>query len=222
MDKLSLRLEPRTITGKKVKNLRKAGTIPASICGKGIQSESFQLDERTFTNVYRRVGRTALIDLQLPSGTSSAFVRQVQRHPVSQRVLHVDFRIVDLRIEMTADVPVATVGQNPIVERGAGVLSLGHTTLSVKGLPADLPQTIEVDISGIADFTSSLYVRDLNLGDNITILTPADDMLVTITASRMAVEEEAITEQEQMGEPELAADNADTGATENAGDDEQA
>ncbi len=222
MDKLSLQLEPRTITGKKVKNLRKTGTIPASICGKGVQSESFQLDERAFMAVYRRVGRNGLIDLQLPRGASSAFVRQVQRHPVSQRVLHVDFRIVDLLAEMTADVPVVTVGENPIIERGAGVLSLGHTSLSIKGLPADLPQTIEVDISGIQDFTTSLYVRDLNLSGNVTILTPADDMLVTITASRMAVEEEAITEQEQMGEPELSSDNADTAGTENAGEDEEA
>jgi large subunit ribosomal protein L25 len=220
MDKLSLRLEPRTITGKKVKNLRKTGTIPASICGKGIQSESFQLDERTFAGIYRRAGRNSLIELQLPRGTSSAFVRQVQRHPVSQRVLHVDFRIVDLLVEMTADVPIVAVGENPLVERGEGVLQLGHATVHVKGLPADLPSTIEVDISRIQDFTTTLHVSDLDLGDKVTILTPGDEMLATLTASRMAVEEEAITEQEQMGEPELAADNADTAATENAGDEE--
>ncbi|MDP9310937.1 MAG: 50S ribosomal protein L25, partial [Chloroflexota bacterium] len=181
MDKLSLKLEPRTITGKKVKNLRKTGLVPASICGKGVQSESFQLDAREFGLVYRRVGRSGLIDLQLPSGTQSAFVRQVQRHPVSQQFLHVDFRIVDLRTEIVADVPVVMVGENELVARGEGVLSIGHPTLHVRALPADLPQQIEVDISQITDFTTVIHVRDLNLGDKVQVLTAEDDNVVTVT-----------------------------------------
>ena len=213
MDKLSLRLEPRAITGKKVKNLRKTGLVPASICGKGIQSETFQLDAKEFGLVYRRVGRTALIDLQLPGGTQSAFVRQVQRHPVSQQFLHVDFRIVDLRVEVVADVPVVAIGENPLVERGDGVLSLPHATLHVKALPADLPQAVEVDISRITDYTTVLHVRDLNLGDKVQVLTPEDEAVATITASRMAEEEEKISEQEQMGEPELAGAEATTAET---------
>ncbi len=213
MDKLSLKLEPRTITGKKVKSLRKTGLVPASICGKGVQSESFQLDAREFGLVYRRVGRSGLIDLQLPSGTQSAFVRQVQRHPVSQQFLHVDFRIVDLRTEIVADVPVVMVGENELVARGEGVLSIGHPTLHVRALPADLPQQIEVDISQITDFTTVIHVRDLNLGDKVQVLTAEDDNVVTVTPSRMDVEEAAITEQEQLGEPELAGDDATTAAT---------
>ncbi|PLS82724.1 MAG: 50S ribosomal protein L25 [Chloroflexi bacterium] len=213
MDKLSLKLEPRTITGKKVKNLRKTGLVPASICGKGVQSESFQLDAREFGLVYRRVGRSGLIDLQLPSGTQSAFVRQVQRHPVSQQFLHVDFRIVDLRTEIVADVPVVMVGENELVARGEGVLSIGHPTLHVRALPADLPQQIEVDISQITDFTTVIHVRDLNLGDKVQVLTAEDDNVVTVTPSRMDVEEAAITEQEQLGEPELAGDDATTAET---------
>lgn len=213
MDKLSLKLEPRTITGKKVKNLRKTGLVPASICGKGIQSESFQLDAKEFGLVYRRVGRSGLIDLQLPSGAQSAFVRQVQRHPVSQQFLHVDFRIVDLRTEMVADVPLVMVGVNELVERGEGVLSVGHATLHVKGLPADLPQQIEVDISQIKDFSTALHVSDLDLGDKVQVLTSPDEYIVTVTQSRMDVEEAAITEQEQLGEPELAGDDATTAET---------
>ncbi len=213
MDKLSLKLEPRTITGKKVKSLRKTGLVPASICGKGVQSESFQLDAREFGLVYRRVGRTGLIDLQLPGGTQSAFVRQVQRHPVSQQFLHVDFRIVDLRSEIVADVPVVMVGENELVARGEGVLSIGHPTLHVRALPADLPQQIEVDISQITDFTTVIHVRDLNLGDKVQVLTAEDDNVVTVTPSRMDVEEAAITEQEQLGEPELAGDDATTAET---------
>lgn len=221
MDKHTLSLEPRTVTGKKVKTLRRAGLVPASICGKGIQSESFQLDSKAFDAVYRRVGRNGLIDLQMPSGTQSAFVRQVQRHPVSSVYLHVDFRIVDLRTEITADVPIIAVGTNELIERGDGILTLGHSTVHVKALPADLPQQVEIDISRIPDYTTSLHVRDLELGDKVQVLSPEDDMVATITQSRMAAEEEEIVEQEQAAEPELAGDEAATAEsdTEDSGSD---
>lgn len=212
MDKLRLQLEPRTITGKKVKNLRKEGLVPASICGKGVANANFQLNAKTFGLVYRQAGRNTLIELETPQGTQSAFVRQVQIHPVRREFLHVDFRVVDLKVAMTADVPIVAVGQNELVERDQGVLSLMLQTLHVRGLPGDLPHTVEVDISAIHDFSTTLYVSDLPLSDNVEVLTPGDTAVATITASRMEAEEEAITEQEQAGEPELAAANADTDA----------
>lgn len=213
MDQLTLTLEPRSITGKKVKTLRREGMVPASICGKGVATETFQLDAKTFGLVYRQAGRTRLIDLQLPSGTRSAFVRQVQIHPVSRQFLHVDFRIVDLRVEITADVPVVAVGTNELVERGDGVLTISLPTVHIKALPTDIPQNIEVDVSKIHDFNTVLHVRDLDLGDKVQILTSPDEALATITPSRMEVEEEEITEQEQQGEPELSAEDADTDTT---------
>lgn len=212
MDKLTLKLEPRTITGKKVKNLRKEGLVPASICGKGVANANFQLDAKTFGLVYRQAGRSTLIELETPQGTQSAFVRQVQIHPVKRHFIHVDFRVVDLLVAMTADVPVVSVGTNELVERGEGVLSLPLSTLHVRGLPSDLPQSIEVDISTIHDFTATIHVSDLQLGDMIEVLTPGDQVVATISRSRMEAEDEAITEQEQAGEPELSGEGADTNA----------
>jgi large subunit ribosomal protein L25 len=204
-----LTLEPRTITGKKVKNLRKEGLVPASICGKGVATETFQLDAKAFDQVYRRVGRSGLIDIQLPSGTRSGFIRQVQRHPVKQTYIHVDFRIVDLRTELTADVPIVATGENPIVERGEGVVSLMLQTLHVRALPTDLPQAVEVDISRIEDLSTTLYVRDLDLGDKVVVLTSEDDAVATITASRLEAEAEEIAEAIETGDMEIADQAAD-------------
>lgn len=204
-----LTLEPRTITGKKVKNLRKDGLVPASICGKGVQTETFQLDAKAFDQVYRRVGRSGLIDIELPSGTRSGFIRQVQRHPVKQTYIHVDFRIVDLRTELTADVPIVATGTNPLVERGEGVVSLMLPTLHVRALPTDLPQAVEVDISRIEDLTTTLYVRDLDLGDRVTVLSSADEAVATITASRLEAEAEEIAEAIETGDMEIADAAAD-------------
>ncbi len=210
MEKYTLKLEPRSITGKQVKRLRREGLVPASICGKGVPTETFQLDAKTFSQVYQKVGRSALIDLELPGGTRSAFVRQVQIHPVTRAPIHVDFRIVDLNVEITADVPIVAVGENVLVERGEGVLQLPHATLHVRALPADLPQNIEVDISKIEDFDTVLHVRDLDLGDKVTVLTPPDEPIATITRSRMEIEAEEVAEEAAAGEPALHGEDEAT------------
>jgi large subunit ribosomal protein L25 len=194
MERPTLTLEPREISGKKVKNLRKQGLVPASICGKGVQSENFQLDAKEFGIVYRRVGRSGLIDINLPSGTRSALVRQVQQNPVNSQFLHVDFRVVDLRTEITADVPIVIVGENVLVERNQAALNQSLSTLHVKGLPTELPQAVEVDASTLEDFNTVIHVSDLKLPDGIEVLTPAEDAVVTLTPSTTAAEKEELQE----------------------------
>lgn len=191
MDNLQLTLEPRSVTGKKVKNLRKQGVLPASICGKGIPNANLQLDLKSFSLVYRQAGRSTLIELQLPDGKQSAFVRQLQIHPVTRVPIHVDFRVVDLLVAMSADVPIVTVGENSHIEKGEAVLSLALQVLHVRGLPAELPQTVELDISGL-DVGTTLYVSDLNVGGNVEVLTPADQGVLSLTASRMAADAEEV------------------------------
>ncbi len=217
MDNLQLKLDPRSVTGKKVKNLRKQGVLPASICGKGIPNGNFQLDLKEFSHVYRQAGRTTLIDLQLPDGKQSAFVRQLQIHPVSRAPIHVDFHVVDLLVAMVADVPIVTVGENSHVEKGEAVISLAMQTLHVRGLPADLPQTVELDISGL-DVGTTLYVSDLDVGGTVEVLTPADQGVLSLTPSRMAAEaEEDAAEVAAEGEaPEGAAEAAEGESGEDA------
>jgi large subunit ribosomal protein L25 len=210
MDRPIVQLEPRTVTGKKVKQLRRQGLVPASICGKGVPNQNVQINARDFALIYRQVGRTALVDLQIPRARAqSAFVRQVQRNPVNGQFIHVDFRVVDLRVEMTADVPVVTVGENTLVERGQGVVVLPHATLSVKGLPTALPQTIEIDISRLEDFDSVIHVRDLALDSNVEILTPEDEAVATLTPSTTQADEEEIQEEEQTGVEATADETPD-------------
>jgi large subunit ribosomal protein L25 len=151
-----------------------------------------------------------LIELQTPTGTLSAFIREIQRHPITTQWIHVDFRVVDLRTPMVADIPVFATGTNELVERGEAIANVILSTLHVRALPADLPQNIEVDISGITDFNTVLHVSDLNLGDKVEVLTSPEEALVTINPSTTAADEEEIVEQEEAGEPELTADNADT------------
>lgn len=188
MDKLTLKLEPRTVIGKKVKHLRTQGLVPASICGKGIESKSFVTDARIFNRVYQRAGRSGLIELQTPDGVLQAFIRQVQRHPITTVWLHVDFHVVDMNVRMTADVPVAAIGENALIEKNGGMLNILLPNLHVRALPNDLPQAIEVDVSGITEFNTALHVSDLKLNSNIEILTPADEAILTINPSNTSAQ----------------------------------
>ncbi len=220
MARLSVQLEPRTITGKKVKQLRKQGLAPASICGKGVENQNVQLNVREFDAIYHQVGRTALVDLQLPNARrpQSAFVRQVQRHPVTRQLIHVDFRVVDLLVEMTADVPLQLTGENELVKREQGVAVLSLPTVSVRALPTALPQVIDVDISGLEDFHTTIHVSDLQVGEGVEILTPAEEAVATLSPSTTQEDEAHLQQEEQFGE--VVEEDTTPESLENADDDE--
>lgn len=199
----SLDAQLRTVIGKKVARLRREGIVPATVYGKGISPISIQIDSRTFAKTFRSAGRTALIELHIPQQPNqSAFVHAIQRHPVSRQIIHVDFRVVNLREEITVDVPVVLVGESPLVTREEAVLNHALNTVQVRALPAQLPQHLNVDISGLDDLTKSVYVSDLPTSDEYAILNDPEELVASLTASRMEQEEEEAVEAEGVGEVE--------------------
>jgi large subunit ribosomal protein L25 len=204
-DKITLALENRTVIGKKVNRLRRAGILPATVYGKGVGPYAVQLDSRTFNDLYRHAGRTTLVELQIPGEkTHSAFIHVLQRHPVTRAIMHVDFRAVDLLIEITVAVPIHLVGVSELIERGDALLNQVLTALDVRALPAELPHAIEVDISGLDGFDKSIRVRDIQLPGKGTIEADEDELVVSLTQARP--EEEEVEEpeaEEEPAEPEL-------------------
>ncbi len=196
---LSLEVQLRDTIGKKVKYLRQDGLLPATVYGKGFDAVSIQVDERTFNNLYRQVGHSKLIELFIPGHTKqTVFVHDVQRHPVSRSIIHADFRVVDLRVAMSAEVPITLVGSSVIVDRGDAVVNNALTHIEVYALPADLPPHIEVDISELDSLDKAIYVRDLPRSDRYEITTSAEELIVSLTQTRMAAatEEESVTPSE--------------------------
>jgi large subunit ribosomal protein L25 len=202
-DRMKLELEPRTVTGKKVGRLRRDGLLPATVYGKGVGPFTVQLDARTFGDTYRRAGRTGLIDLTIPGQSGvSVFIHALQRHPVTRAIQHVDFLAVDLRVEVTVDVPLHIVGEPEIVRRGDAVLNQPLTSLAVHALPADIPSFVEVDLSGLDSFDKSIHVSDITLPTNGTIVTPADELVASLTPARVE-QEEVVEDEAEEAEPEL-------------------
>jgi len=202
-DRMKLEFENRTLTGKKVNRLRREGLLPATVYGKGVGPFTVQIDARMFNDAYRRAGRTGLIDLAMPGQSGvSAFVHALQRHPVTRAIQHVDFLAVDLRVEVTVDVPLHIVGEPELVRRGDAILNQPLTSLAVHALPADIPSFIEVDISGLDSFDKSIHVADITLPTKGAIVTPSDELVVSLSPARVA-EEEVVEEEAEEAEPEL-------------------
>jgi len=204
-DKITLTFEQRTLTGKKVNKLRRAGILPATVYGKGVGPFTVQLDARTFSGILRHAGRTTLLELEIPGQKpQSAFIHTLQRHPVSRAIIHADFLVVDLLTEITVEVPVHIVGESDLVERGDAILNQVLNTLDVRALPADLPHAIDVDISGLDGFDKSIRVRDIPASDKYRIETDEDELVVSLTPAREEEEEvEEVETEEEPSEPEL-------------------
>ena len=200
-----LKLETRTVTGKKVNRLRKEGILPATVYGKGVGPYTVQMNAREFTDLLKQAGRTSLIKLSIPGQKpQSAFVHVLQRHPVKQDVLHVDFRVVDLRTEITVEVPIHLIGESDLVKTNQATLNQILNTVEVQTLPANVPSHLEVDISVLDSFDKTIQISDITPPDKVTIITSEDELVVNLVQAR--AEEEADEEVEEGVEPQRVGD----------------
>lgn len=214
-ESISLQAEPRSVTGKGVRFLRRAGITPIHLYGKETDSLALQVDTTVLLGVLARAGRNAPVSLTVEGSATShfAFIREVQRHPVTEAVLHVDFYQVPVTETMRAAVPVYLIGDAPAVRLLSGILTQALHTVEVECLPLEVPQYVEVDISGLEDFEQGIYVSSLDMGRAVTILTAPEELIVRVNPPRVEVEAavgEAVAEEAVEGEaPETPADQGE-------------
>ncbi len=161
MVKITLKAEKRKVTGRKVKNLRKEGQIPANVYGKDVESLSIQVGAKDLEGVFKKAGETAIIDLAIGKEVRPVLVHNMQIHPVTDEVLHVDFRQVNLKEKVSANIPVELVGESPAQKSGIGTAVLLVKELEVEALPGDLPEKFEVDASILTEVDQVVKISDL-------------------------------------------------------------
>jgi large subunit ribosomal protein L25 len=184
-----LAAEHRTITGKKVATLRRAGILPAVVYGHGHVSEAIQIDAKEFETLRRHAGRNAILDLKIGASRATPVILQhVTEHPVQRVPIHADFFVVEMSEEMIVDVPISFVGESDAIKKLGGSLLHQRETVSVRALPDALPSTIEVDISGMEDFEAAIHVSDVVAPAGVTILTDGAEPLARIQAPRQSDE----------------------------------
>ncbi|HZC32053.1 MAG TPA: 50S ribosomal protein L25 [Candidatus Bathyarchaeia archaeon] len=213
----SLAAEPREVTGKKVAVLRRAGRLPGVVFGHGISSENVSVDAHDFELLRRKAGQNALIDLSVDGKQARpVLVHGVQVHAVNRRPLHVDLFLVRMTEELIVDVPLVATGTSLAIENLNGTLLHPIESVRVRALPDHLPQSIEYSIDGLVDFDAVVKVSDLEIPDDVTLLTDAEEIVAKVLASRLQTEVEA----EKAEEAEAAAEAAEAGEGEAAAEGE--
>ncbi|OGK11807.1 hypothetical protein A2954_05120 [Candidatus Roizmanbacteria bacterium RIFCSPLOWO2_01_FULL_37_12] len=199
-NKLTLNILPRTIFGKKLKKFRKDGYIPANIFGQEFKSQSVSVTYKDFVKVYKAAKETGVIYLKLEKNELPALTKNVQRHPVNDNILHVDFRKIDLKQKIQTDVPVKVVGQSDAVTQKGGVLLTQTESLLVEALPTDIPHQIEVDIASLKEIGKEIKVSDLAKSDKYEIKTIPDKVIVSVVEHK---EEEILPQTAPTVAPEV-------------------
>ena len=201
--KLSLKVEKRKLFGKKVKKLRREGKIPANIFGKDFKSTAITVDAKEFTRIYKLAGRTNVVYLEFEKKELPVLIFQIQRHPLTDFPIHVDFKKVDLKQKVEAEVPVKIVGTSPAVEEKGAEVILQSKTLLVEALPDRIPAVIEVDISSVVEPGVEIKVKDLKAGKDWEF-AEEPEKTVAVVAAHVAeeVEVEKPSEETPEGEAE--------------------
>ena len=166
-----LQARPRTVTGKQVGALRRAGQLPGILYGRGTEPTAIEMEALAATRVLEQASASTLLDLELSGLTHKVLVRELQRHPLRRSVEHVDLMKVALDVAIRTTVPLELTGEATAVKTFGGVLVTGVSEIEVEALPQDLPSHITVDLETLATMEARIIVGDLFLGKGVRVLT---------------------------------------------------
>lgn len=216
MKKHTLSGSKRDVVKSKPANLRREGLVPGTVYGKNVVSESLSMKLSDFVKVYGEARETGLVELVIDGSMRPVLIHHVQKDPVKDSVLHVEFHQVDLKEKVHANIPVVLVGESPAVAQKTGVVLTLLSEIEVEALPTDLPEKLEVDISSLSEVDQELKVSDIQVPGAVTVLTDSTVIvarvgeLVSKAAEEQAAEDAAVAEA-------ASAETAESGATAEAG-----
>ena len=187
MNQLILNVNSRTDHGRHpARRLRREGIIPAVIYGKGGETRSLQVKASEFRSLLQETkGASALIELQEGSRKTTTIVKEVQEHPVKDFVMHIDFHEVSSTELMETQVAVHINGEAIGVKNEGGVLETVIHELTIRCLPKDLPEFIEVDVSDLK-VGEAIHVKDLAEVTGVTVMGEDDQVIVSCSEPRMS------------------------------------
>ena len=213
---VSLKAFPRNGVGRQVaKRSRADGMIPAVIYGAHTKPTPIQVPEVEVTRIFKHAtSENMLVQLTLGEkggGERLAFIQEIQHHPTTDRVLHLDFHEVRADEKLHARVPILARGEPEGVRTGGGVLEQVLRELEVECLPKDLPERIEIDVSALL-IGGNIHVKELKVPANVSVLSHADVSVFTVLAPTK--EEEVAPAASEMKEPEVIGEKKEAEAEE--------
>ncbi len=189
MERIELQAQKREIVGKSPNSLRKEGFLPSVVYGHGFEPIPVQIKYSDFENVYKYAGESTLINLKIGDKEEPAVIKDIQKDPVSDKIIHADFYKVNLKEKIKAKVPVVVIGESEVVKNG-GVLIKTVNELEVEALPQDLPHELQIDISRLQNFGDHIQIKDILVSDKVKIEANPEDIVALVQEPREEVIEE--------------------------------
>ncbi len=175
--------------GKRNKNLRKKGILPAVLYGTKIKTIPLEIDLKEFERVYRETGESSLISLNVGQKKFLALIHDVKKDPLTETPIHVDFYQPSLQQEVEANVPIIFEGTAPAVKDLGGTLVKNISEIQVKALPQKLPKEIKIGIEILKTFEDHIIIKDLRLPDGVKVLKDPNEIVASVLPPEKVEEE---------------------------------
>lgn len=215
MKSVSLTAFPRELSKRiGVKKVRTNGRIPAVIYGRHNKPQNLEVGTKDLEQVIHTAhSEILLVDLAVDKSNRLALVRDIQHHPLSGKMLHVDFQEVSENEKVTAMVPVETVGEAVGVKVGGGVLEHVLFKVKVRATPKTLPDAINIDVSNL-QVGQSIHIGDIQVPEGVEIIGKKENPVVAVAAPLTEAQETAATEAAagSVAQPEMLKEKKEEGA----------
>ncbi|MEK7209659.1 MAG: 50S ribosomal protein L25 [Patescibacteria group bacterium] len=173
--------------------LRNSGLVPGVVYGRGVKNVNVAVESVVLGKALKEAGESTLLELSLEgNGSKHVLIHDLQKDPIKDFPIHVDFLEVRLDQKIKADVVLEFTGESPAVKELGGVLVKNVHELEVEALPQDLPHNIEVDISAIKAFEDHITVGDIKVGPRVKIMSPMETIVASVIPPRSEAELEAL------------------------------
>jgi large subunit ribosomal protein L25 len=211
MESIKLEVQKRD-KAENIKDMIKAGSVPAVVYGPHLKTNKLiKVNANALRKVIAAAGESTLIDLIVDGKQEGkVLIKEDQRDPIKDTLIHVDFYEVDMTKEIHTEIPLHFIGESKAVKELSGVLIRSINEIEVKCLPSDLVNHIDVDVSLLATFDDVIKIHDLQLPKGIKLAHDTDDVVATVAEPKAEeVFETAPTEGEQVAAVAAATGNAD-------------
>lgn len=211
MEKIELQAQIRQSVGRSLNSLRREGFLPSVIYGHNFENMPIQIKYKDFERVFKVAGESTLINLKIDDKEEPTVIKDIQKDPITDQIIHADFYKVSLKEKIKAKVPVIFTGESEAV-KGGGILVKTLSELEVEALPQNLPHELSVDISVLDKFGDEIKIKDIKISDGVSIQANPEDVIALVQepkeekeeAVAPSVEEVEVIKKEEKKEEETA------------------
>lgn len=215
MAQIKMQIEKRTDKGTNaVSKMRAKDSIPGVLYSRGKETVLVSIDKTEFVRVYKKAGSTSLLDLKLGDQAIPAIIKEIQRHPYKNEILHVDLQELNMTEKIKIIIPIVLLNRDNIQVQPS-VLMQQIDEIEVECLPGNIPNTAEADVANLK-LNDNITIADLDIAkdEDITILEELDTVVCTLTEPSYDEEDEEDEVDDEVAEPELIGEDDDEGQEE--------